>query len=373
MRIVELRERTVPIGSAMRNAAIAFDAMTASALAMKTETHTGYAFDSIGRYGKGALLRERFIPRLLQADPDSLLDGAGLIDPAACAQAAMKNEKPGGHGERPGAVGLIEAAAWDLRAKQQGVPLWKSIAEYFRSAGAGPSILVYASCGHFRTDDVVTFEVRQAIDAGYRCVKIKLGGGLDDDMKRLERAAAALPPDAQWAVDVNGALRPDAAEKWFDALAAFKLAWIEEPASPLDFELLKTYSSMSAVPLATGENLFSFDDARNLLRYGGLRPGRDFLQFDPLLSYGLTEYARILELARGWDRGRFLPHAGHLYAAHCVAGLRLGMAEAAPDPSLPYGGYWDGVRINAGSITIPECPGVGYEAKRNLFEILEST
>ena len=103
-----------------------------------------------------------------------------------------------------------------------------------------------------------------------------------------------------------------------------------------------------------------------------MRPERDFLQFDPLLSYGITEYARILELYEGWDRSRFLPHAGHLFAAHCVAGLRLGMAEAAPDPELPYGGYWDGVRVAAGSVTIPERPGVGYEAKRNLFEILES-
>lgn len=373
MRIVDIRERTVPIGAAMRNAAIAFDSMTASALVMQGERCAGYAFDSIGRYGKGGLLRDRFIPRLLQANPESLLDKAGLIDPAACARVAMANEKQGGHGERPGAIGLIEAAAWDLRAKMQSVPLWKSIADYFQTKDAGPRIAVYASCGHFRTDDVLTFEVRKAIDAGYRCVKIKVGGDLGDDLKRLERAAAALPPGTAWAVDVNGTLAAKQAEKWFDALAPFKLAWIEEPAPPLDFELLKRYSSITCAPIGTGENLFSFDDARNLLRYGGLRPERDFLQFDPLLSYGITEYARILELYRSWDRGRFLPHAGHLFAAHCVAGLRLGMAEAAPDPALPYGGYWDGVRVAGGSVTIPELPGAGYEAKRNLLEILESS
>src|SRR5439155_26730186 len=144
----------------------------------------------------------------------------------ACVRIAMANEKPGGHGERPGAIGLIEAAAWDLRAKMQGVPLWKSIADYFRTEGAGPRITVYASGGHFRTDDVITFEVQKAIDAGYRCVKIKAGGAVEDDLKRLERAAAALPPSAQWALDVNGALAPAAAEKWFDAMAPFKLAWI---------------------------------------------------------------------------------------------------------------------------------------------------
>jgi L-alanine-DL-glutamate epimerase-like enolase superfamily enzyme len=370
---VDCRERTVPIGADMRNASIGFGAMTASALALVSDGVTGYAFDSIGRYGKGALLRERFIPRLLATKPEALLDNEGLIDPAACARAAMADEKPGGHGERPGAIGLIEAAAWDLRSKTQGVPLWKSIAKYFRRE-ANPKIAVYASCGHFRTDDVLTFEVKKAIDAGYACVKIKVAGEIDADLKRLERAAASLPRHATWAVDVNGGLQEEKMNAWLDALAPFKLAWIEEPAPPLDFERLKACASASATPIATGENLFSFDDARNLLRYGGLQPERDFVQVDPLLSYGVGEYARIVAAfeAAGWKRAQFLPHAGHLFAAHCVAGLGLGMAEAAPDASLPYGGYWDGVRVDGGRVTIPDAPGAGYERKANLYALLES-
>jgi L-alanine-DL-glutamate epimerase-like enolase superfamily enzyme len=375
LRIAEARERTVPVGAAMRNAAIAFDAMTASAVRLVSDRGlTGYAFDSIGRYGKGALLRERFFPRLLAAKPETLLDAAGLVDPAACARAVMANEKGGGHGERPGAVGLIEAAAWDLRAKMQGVPLWRSIADYYGIKDAQPVVLSYASCGHFRTDDVLTDEVKRALDAGFRCVKIKVAGELSSDLKRLERAAAALDAKAQWAVDVNGALPARDAAEWLEAMAPFKLAWIEEPSPPLDFDYVKKCTQMTSTPLATGENLFSLDDARNLLRYGGLRKERDLLQFDPLLSYGVGELARIVELyeAAGWDRRQFVPHAGHLFAAHCVAGLGLGMAEAAPDASLPYGGYWDGARVDAGRVKIPDAPGAGYEAKRNLFEILEA-
>jgi L-alanine-DL-glutamate epimerase-like enolase superfamily enzyme len=374
VRIADARERTVGIGADMRNASIGFGAMTASALALVSDRGlVGYAFDSIGRYGKGALLRERFLPRLLRAKPEALLDAAGLIDPAACARAAMIDEKPGGHGERPGAIGLIEAAAWDLRAKAQDLPLWQSIAQYF-GRQAQSQIAVYASCGHFRTDDVLTFEVKNAIDAGYTCVKIKVAGEVESDLKRLERAAASLPRNATWAVDVNGALEEKKMNPWLDALEPFKLAWIEEPAPPLDFEHLKACARSSATPLATGENLFSFDDARNLLRYGGLRPERDFVQVDPLLAYGVTEYSKILAAyeAAGWKRKQFLPHAGHLFAAHCVAGLGLGMAEAAPDTSLPYGGYWDGVRVAGGRVTIPDAPGAGYERKANLYALLES-
>lgn len=363
----------MPVGAAMRNAAIAFDTMTASALVMQADGGlAGYAFDSIGRYGKGALLRERFIPRLLAAQPESLLDQQGLIDPPACAAAAMANEKQGGHGERPGAVALLEAAAWDLRAKMQKMPLWRSIAEYYAVPDASPQIGVYATCGHFRTDDILLDEVRRAVGAGYRCVKIKVAGEVSSDLRRLERAAAALDPGARWAVDANGALVPQAAEAWFDAMAPFGLAWIEEPAPPLDFELTRRYAQMTPAPLATGENLFSLDDARNLLRYGGLRPARDFVQVDPLLAYGVHEYVRILDAFKDWKRAQFMPHAGHLFAAHCVAGLGLGMAEAAPDATLPYGGYWDGVRVAAGRVTIPDAPGVGFELKQNLFRILET-
>ena len=342
----------------MRNAAIAFDAMTASAVAIKTDKGlTGYAFDSIGRYGKGALLRERFFPRLAG------MEFPELIDPPACARAAMANEKPGGHGERPGAVALIEAAAWDLRAKAQGVPLWRSIADYYGTKDPSPNIGVYASCGHFRSDEAVADEVRKALDAGYLTVKIKVDG-TDADYSRIDAAMAA---GGRMAVDVNGALK---SERWFERVAQFRLAWVEEPAPPLDYELTKRYAELSPAPVATGENLFSFDDARNLLRYGGLRKDRDFIQVDPLLAYGLHEYVRMLEL---WPRKQFVPHAGHLFNAHCVAGLGLGMAEAAPDASLVYGGYWDGVRIDGGRVKIPDAPGVGFERKSNLFAVLEST
>ena len=362
MRITELRERTIAVGAPMRNAAIAFDEMTASAVAMVSDRGiTGYAFDSIGRYGKGALLRERFFPRLAGR---SFVDSAGLIDPPACARAAMANEKPGGHGERPGAIGLIEAAAWDLRAKTQGVPLWRSIADYYGEQGSS-TISVYASCGHFRDDGALIDEVRKAVDLGYRTVKIKALGN-DEDLRRIERVAGL----ASLAVDLNGA---ETGDEWFRSVAPFHLAWVEEPAPPLDYERLRRVAEISAAPLATGENLFSYDDAHNLLRYGGLRAQRDFIQVDPLLAYGVAEYVRILELFGAWPRRQFLPHAGHLFAAHCVAALGLGMAEAAPDASLIYGGYWDRVRVDAGRVKIPDAPGVGFETKANLFAVLEST
>ena len=376
------------IGAPVRNASIAFAGMTASALAVVTDQRmdgrpvVGYAFDSIGRYGHGSLLRERFIPRLLGAEPDALRDGSGLIDPPAAARVLMQNEKAGGHGERPGAVALLEAALWDAAAKASGEPLWRVLSKRFGgAAGAapGPDIAVYATCGHLRIgahghgDELAALgdATARATAHGYTTVKIKVTGEPAADLARIDAAARAIAP-ANLAVDVNGALTDVTGPAWMERIGARSLAWIEEPCDPLDFALLSTLAAGSPIAIATGENLFSFADARNLLRYGGLRPQRDTIQVDPLLSYGLDEYLRIVRLfeSHGWHRSRFYPHAGHLFAAHVVAGLGLGSAEAAPDADLPYGGFWDGSVVEHGRLHIRDLPGVGFEGKRNLYGIL---
>ena len=114
MKIVSLHEKTFPIASAIRNAYIDFSKMTLSAVAVVTDVHrdgkrvVGYGFNSNGRYGQGALIRERFAPRLMEAEPKTLLDDTGdNLDPQRIWACLMRNEKPGGHGERSVAIGTI--------------------------------------------------------------------------------------------------------------------------------------------------------------------------------------------------------------------------------------------------------------------------
>src|SRR6188768_934709 len=136
MRIVEIRERTAPIASPIANAFIDFSKMTLSLVAVVTDVMRdgkpviGYGFNSNGRYGQGGLIRERFAPRLLEAEPESLLDEAsGNLDPHKVWARMMVNEKPGGHGERSVAVGTIDMAIWDATAKIAGKPLFRLLAE----------------------------------------------------------------------------------------------------------------------------------------------------------------------------------------------------------------------------------------------------
>jgi len=117
LRIVDVREVTKPISSPIRNAYIDFSKMTSSLVAVVTNeqrdgrTVVGYGFNSNGRYGQGGLIRERFAPRILEAEAGSLLDDTQEnFDPDRVWATMMRNEKPGGHGDRSVAVGTIDMA-----------------------------------------------------------------------------------------------------------------------------------------------------------------------------------------------------------------------------------------------------------------------
>ncbi|HEX7944613.1 MAG TPA: mandelate racemase/muconate lactonizing enzyme family protein [Phenylobacterium sp.] len=381
-RIVDIVEVTKPIASPIRNAYIDFSKMTASLVAVVTNVErngrrvVGYGFNSNGRYGQGGLIRERFADRLREADPASLLDDTGdNLDPHRIWRTLMTNEKPGGHGERSVAVGTIDMAVWDAVAKIAGKPLFRLLAE--RSGReADPRVFVYAAGGYYypgKDDDALRAEMRSYIDRGYNVVKMKIGGeSLAVDARRIESVLAEIGPDARLAVDANGRFDTLTAIEYAKVLRQYPLFWYEEAGDPLDYHLQSVLAEFYPGPMATGENLFSHQDARNLIRYGGMRPDRDWLQFDCALSYGLVEYMRTLEVldAAGWSPRRCIPHGGHQMSLNIAAGLGLGGNESYPDLFQPYGGFPDGVKVEAGHIVMPELPGIGFEGKSDLIKVM---
>lgn len=385
MRIIDIRERTALIAAPIANAVIDFSGMTLSLVAVLTDVVrngrrvVGYGFNSNGRYGQGALIRERFAPRVLAADPGDLVDESGEnLDPHRVWAAMMRNEKPGGHGERSVAVAAIDMAVWDAVAKIAERPLFRLVAERHGDGDPDPRVFVYAAGGYYRADDdleELRDEMSRYIDLGYTVVKMKIGGApLAQDVQRIEAVLNALPSGARLAVDANGRLDPPTALAYAEALEPYDLFWFEEPGDPLDFELQHAIAAAYAPPLATGENLFSMPDVRNLLRYGGMRPDRDWLQFDPGLSYGLVEYLRTMAMARehDWSPARCIPHGGHQMALNIAAGLRLGGNESYPELFQPFGGFPDGVEVIDGHVTLPELPGIGFEGKAKLYAEMRS-
>jgi L-alanine-DL-glutamate epimerase-like enolase superfamily enzyme len=384
MRILDVREKTVSIASSIANAYVDFSKMTASVVAVVTDVVrdgkrvVGYGFNSNGRYGQGALLRERFIPRLLAAAPDTLIDAAhDNLDPFRIWAAMMSNEKPGGHGDRSVAVGTVDMAVWDAVAKIAGKPLYRVLAERYRGGKADDKVWVYAAGGYYQPAknlSALKAEMQGYRDRGYRVVKMKIGGApLPEDLRRIDAVLDIVGDGKSLAVDANGRFDLKTTLAYAEALAPYGLHWYEEAGDPLDYALQAELCRHYPGATATGENLFSHQDARNLLRYGGMRPDRDFLQFDCALSYGLVEYLRTLDVLaeQGWSSRRVVPHGGHQMSLNIAAGLHLGGNESYPDVFQPFGGFADGIAVEDGYVGLPNIPGIGFEAKSNLYAVMK--
>lgn len=383
MRIVEIREKTVSIASPIANAYIDFSKMTCSVVAVITDVVrdgkpvVGFGFNSNGRYGQGALMRERFLPRLLAADPASLVDAEhDNLDPFKIWSVLMSNEKPGGHGERSVAVGTLDMAVWDAVAKIEGKPLWRLLADRYRGGVADERVWVYAAGGYYYPGKglaALQDEMKGYLDRGYSTVKMKIGGAdLAEDIKRIEAVIKVVGSGRNLCVDVNGRFDIATAIEYGKALLPYDLFWYEEVGDPLDYALQAELAQHYGKPMATGENLFSMQDARNLIRFGGMRPEIDWLQFDCALSYGLVEYLRTLDMmaAHGWSSRRVVPHGGHQMSLNIAAGLHLGGNESYPDVFQPFGGFADGIAVENSYVGLPQIPGVGFEAKAALYQVM---
>jgi L-alanine-DL-glutamate epimerase-like enolase superfamily enzyme len=384
VKIVDIRHTSVPIASPMKNAYIDFSKMDVAVVALVTDVERegrpviGYGFNSNGRYAPTGLLAERFIPRLLAADPRSLLTDEGdNLDPHRIWDTLLTGEKPGGHGERSVAVGVLDMAVWDAVAKIAEKPLWRLLADRYRGGEAEERVWVYAAGGYYEPGKdlrALQDEMRGYLELGYTTVKVKIGGAsLADDLERIEAVLDVVDGDgSRLAVDANGRFDLDIALSYAEALAPYGLRWYEEAGDPLDFELQARLGEVYPHPLATGENLFSMQDARNLLRYGGMRPDRDVLQFDCALSYGLVEYLRTLAMLeeQGWSRRTVVPHGGHQLSLNMAAGLGLGGNESYPGVFQPFGGFADAIPVVDGYVSLPDAPGIGFEEKANLWAVM---
>jgi D(-)-tartrate dehydratase len=385
MRIADIRETAVPLNSTLANSSIDFSEMTTSVVAVITDViHggkpvIGFAFNSTGRYACGAQMRARFIPRILKAPPQSLLNDAGdNFEPEKILAAMMKNEKSGGHSERSVGIGTIEVAVWDAVAKIAEKPLHAVLAERYNGGKVASKVFCYVGGGWYapgKTNKDLQDEMRGHLDAGYTMVKMKVGGApLADDLDRVEAVKSILSKGDALAVDANSKFSRDEALAYANGLKRFALRWFEEPCDPLDFALLAEIAANYDAPLSTGENLFSTQDVENLVRFGGLSPRRnDVIQVDPPQAYGIVQYARTLDmLARHqWPRSALFPHGGNQMSLAIAAGFGLGGAESYPGVFGDFGGFADDAEIADGYLTLSDRPGIGFEGQARLYRIMK--
>jgi len=385
MRIVDIRETSVRINSTLANSSIDFSEMTTSVVAVITDVKrdgkpvVGFAFNSTGRYACGAQMRARFIPRILKAPPQSLLDAAGdNFAPEKILGVMLQNEKSGGHSERSVGIGTIEVAVWDAVAKIAEKPLHRVLAERYNSGKIAQKVFCYVGGGWYapgKTTKDLQDEMKGHLDSGYTMVKMKVGGmPLNDDLTRVEAVKSILPDGGKLAVDANSKFFRDDALAYARGLKPFGLRWFEEPCDPLDFALLAEIASVYDAPLSTGENLFSTQDVENLVRFGGLKPQRnDVIQIDPPQAYGIVQYARTLDmLARHrWPRTLMFPHGGNQMSLAIAGGFGLGGAESYPGVFGDFGGFADDAKLESGYLKLSDRPGIGFEGQARLYRIMK--
>ncbi len=329
MRIVDIRETAVPLKSDLKNSSFDFSEMTTSVVAVITDVMrdgrpvAGFSFNSTGRYACGAQMRERFIPRILGADPESLLDERGdNLDPAKILATMRRREKIGGDAERSIGIGTIEVAVWDAVAKIAGKPLHRLLAERYNGGKVAERAFCYVGGGWYfpgQTMKDLQDEMRRHLDAGYTMVKMKVGGlPLAEDCRRIEAVLQVLGSEAKLAVDANGKFDRSESLAYAKALAPFRLRWFEEPCDPLDFALLAEIAARE-----------------------------------------------------GWGRGSLFPHGGNQMSLAIAAGFGLGGAESYPGVFGAFGGFADDAKVVDGAVTLSDRPGIGFEGQAALYKLMK--
>jgi L-fuconate dehydratase len=304
------------------------------------------------------------------------------------------------------AISAVVNALWDLRAKRAGLPLWKLLAgltpeeivdlvdfRYLTDAltrDEALAILRAAEPGRTQREATLGAEgypaytttpgwlgyddgklhklCQEAVAEGFTQIKLKVGGDLDDDLRRMRIARDTVGPGVRIAVDANQRWDVGAAIEWIRALAPFDPWWIEEPTSPDDVLGLATIArAVAPVRIATGEHVANRVVFKQLLQTGAL----SYLQIDAARVGGVNENVAILLLAAKFGVP-VCPHAGGVGLCELVQHLSMfdfiAVSGSLDDRVIEYVDHLHEhfvapVVVRDGRYLLPTAPGSGAEMR----------
>ena len=268
------------------------------------------------------------------------------------------------------ALSAIDIALWDLRGKLLGQPVSVLLGGRRRE-----QVKVYATGMYFvETDDLVgklVEEARQYAAQGFRALKMKIGLGVETDLRHARALRAAIGDDAELMVDANHAYSLAEAISFARQADGLNISFFEEPVSPEDYEGYRELRQRSAIPIAGGECEYLLAGFRQLLSQRCV----DIAQPDICGAGGLTETKRIATLASAFQTN-LIPHSwgtGVAFAAglHLVSTLdpvpgRLRMPEAMLEMDRSENPLRDKLttpqfEIVDGRVAVPTAPGLGVD------------
>ncbi|MEQ4207119.1 mandelate racemase/muconate lactonizing enzyme family protein [Actinopolymorpha sp. B9G3] len=270
--------------------------------------------------------------------------------------------KPVVKGDAVSAIGSVDNALWDLRGKTFDLPVYRLLGG-FRSR-----VPAYAAGGYYEEGKGpadLAEEMLRFVGAGYRAVKMKVGGAdIGEDVRRVAAVREAVGPDIRVMVDANNAWTSAEALKFGQAVEGFDLAWFEEPCWPDDHEGMARLVGRLTTPIATGEIEFTRWGFRDLIE----RRAVDIVQADPQTCGGLTEWVRIATLASAHHL-MMAPHGNHYVGAHAVAAVDNGLIVESYAGLSPWQDeFLGGISFVDGDLVLPETPGLGIAVDRAALE-----
>jgi L-alanine-DL-glutamate epimerase-like enolase superfamily enzyme len=260
--------------------------------------------------------------------------------------------KGGVEGQIKGAIGAVDVALWDLKAKINGEPLWRTL------GASNPRVKAYASgidlC--LSDDEIAAFYGRMAavgIDAG----KLKVGLDPDADLRRLRIMKEALSRTTSrpsLMIDSNEYWSPKQAIRAISEMERhFDLTWVEEPARRWDYRGLRQVSRAVRAAVATGENLNGAQDFYPLL----LNEAADIYEIG-VGTTGITGAMQVAQMCAGFELPVAMMNCPANYMAHLAAALPNHMMMEVVDPGREPCFSFDN-RIEDGFIVLGEAPGLG--------------
>jgi len=310
------------------------------------------------------------------------------------------------------AAAAIINAMWDLAGRMAGKPVWRLLSEmspeqiadlvdwrYIEDAlspaeaidllsraepGRKERIAVLEKNGYpaYATspgwlgydDETVIRLSQQAVEDGFRQIKLKVGADLEDDLRRFKAARKAVGPQVRIAIDANQRWGVQEAIEWTRALAPYDPWWVEEPTNPDDvLGHAAIRRAVAPVRVATGEHVANRVVFKQLLQAGAV----DVVQIDACRVAGVTENVAILLLAAKFGVP-VCPHAGGVGLCEVVQHLAMfdyiAVSGTLTDRALEYVDHLhehfiDPVIINDGRYVAPQAPGFSARMRPNSLAV----
>ena len=250
------------------------------------------------------------------------------------------------------AMSALDTACWDLAARAAGEPLWRFL------GGERREIPCYASEGLWL--NLTTAELEEEAASlkarGFRAMKLRVGGRVEEDVERIRAVRAAIGPEVALMVDANQAWDVETAKRACRAFEPFGLRWVEEPVDHEDVQGCAKVAAASAIPICTGETNYNPRGMRQLLEAGAA----DVLMPDLERCSGVTGWRRAAALAKEFGKP-VTPHLFHEVSAHLLSAEPHGVwCEYMP--------WWEAVieepmELRDGNLILSDRPGLGVEWK----------